>query len=296
MGQADSLHIRHMPRVAVIVLNWKRPVDSMRCLESLQALTYPAECRHIIYVDNASRDGSVQRVAQSFPDVTVIENAANLGYAGGNNVGLRRACADGAEYVLVLNNDTVVDPQLLDNLVAFAASHPRLGAATPKILESAEPTRIWSAGCTFNERSCEPTQRGHGQFDNGIFALPGLSDYAVGCGLFMTSEAIARVGLFDEEFYLVFEDADWSFRARNAGFEIWYVASAQMWHQGSASFGTDAASSALYRYYWTRNSLLFCRRHLLWPNRWVTYCTLLIRWCRYIANWWRSDHPASRLL
>jgi GT2 family glycosyltransferase len=283
-----------MPIVTTIVLNWRRADDSLRCIASLRGLTYPSH--QIVFVDNGSRDGSLEQVAAAYPDILTLQTGENQGYAGGNNVGLRRALDDAAEYILVLNNDTTVDSALLDHLVAFAQSHPGLGAATPKILDLNGPNTVWSAGCDLDMVSVQPAQRGTGQVDDGSFDASAPSDYAVGAALFMTRSALEQVGLFDEDYFLVFEDLDWSIRARRAGFEIWYVPTARVWHRGSASFGATSNASDEYRYYWTRNALLFVRRHVAPPARWIAYARLLIRWTRYAAHWWRSDRAMARAL
>ena len=148
------------PRVAVIVLNWNGREDTLECLRSIRSIAYSNF--GVIVVDNGSTDGSVAAIRASQPSVEVIDTGENLGFAGGNNVGIRRALELGADYVLLLNNDTVVDPGLLRAFVAAAALHPEAGAFGAKIYFHSEPTRIWYAGARWEAGAGELRSRGLG--------------------------------------------------------------------------------------------------------------------------------------
>ena len=136
------------PKIFIIVLNWNRAQDTVACISSLTKLNYSRY--NVVVVDNASQDGSAPIIKRSFPSLVVIENASNLGYAEGNKVGICYALAHGAEYVLVLNNDTVVDSDMLTELVRIAESDRMIGIVGPKIYDFQQPTKIWFAGANID--------------------------------------------------------------------------------------------------------------------------------------------------
>src|SRR5436190_7401977 len=145
MNDAD----RHAPSVAVIVLNWNGRDDTLACLESLAGLNY--DNFQVMVVDNGSTDGSVGAIRPRFPGVEIIETGRNLGFAEGNNVGIRLALDRGMDYVFLLNNDTVVDPSLLSELVAAAERCPEGGIFGAQILYHSDPLKIWFAGARWDE-------------------------------------------------------------------------------------------------------------------------------------------------
>src|SRR5262245_37473647 len=138
----------HRPHVAIILLNWNQPEYTLACLRSLGQLEYPNVT--VTVVDNGSTDGSPALIRARYPDVTLIENGRNLGFAAGNNVGIDLAMRDGADYVMLLNNDTEVAPDMVDDLIAVAESDSSIGIVGPKILYYDLPDTIWSAGGTID--------------------------------------------------------------------------------------------------------------------------------------------------
>jgi hypothetical protein len=248
------------PRVAVIVLNWNGRDDSIACLESLQKVAYPSF--DVMLVDNGSADGSVAAIHDRFPSLEIVETGRNLGFAEGNNVGIRIALDRGADYVLLLNNDTAVHPAILDELVAAAERCPEGGIFGAKILYHAEPARIWYAGALWHDdlmrfQHCYEDAQVRAD-DRGVAPV----DYACGCALLARSAMLRKVGLLDPIFFLTYEDTDLCFRARGAGFACYYVPAAKLWHKISTSFG--GAQSPLFVYFMTRNLLLWGERHLAW--------------------------------
>jgi hypothetical protein len=243
------------PRVAIVVLNWNNWRDTAECLASLQHLDYPNY--EVVVVDNGSTDGSPERIHDRFPDVTVLENGANLGYAGGNNVGLRYALARGAEGVLLLNDDTEVAPDLLSRLVEGTESEERVAAAGPTIYYYDPPHLIWSAGGRIDSRRGRTSILSLDEADYGQLGdEPREVDFATGCALWMSRQALRRVGLLDERFFAYFEEIEWCARARRAGFRVLHVPLAHVWHK----VPHDAReSSPGVHYYMTRNRLLFLR-------------------------------------
>lgn len=254
------------PLVAIIVLNWNGKQDTLECLRSLDRSTY-APVR-IYVVDNASSDGSLEELRRAFPPgdrLGYLTNESNLGYAGGNNRGIVRALDDGADFVLILNNDTVVDPNMLTTLVGVARQEPLAGICGPKVL--CEPARhlLYSAGerqsLWFNWR-----QIARGQSDPGDVGRPRDVDYVVGCAMLVSRGFIERVGLLDETFFAYYDEVDWCFRGRRAGYRVVVVPAAVVYHKGEASSGKGL--NPITAYYRTRNWIYFMRKHAAfyhWP-------------------------------
>jgi GT2 family glycosyltransferase len=247
-----------VPKVGVVVLNWNGREDTLKCLESLGRVEYPNW--DILVVDNGSEDGSVGAIRERYPAVTVIEAGSNLGFAGGNNLGIEEALRRGADFVFILNNDTVVAPDILGELVAAAQTDPRAGALAAKVYYMDDPARIWYAGACWNDMTAAFGHVGQGMLDDGA-QLESIAEtaYTCGCAMFIRRSAIETVGAFASEFFLLFEETDWCFRARAAGFRCLLAPGARVWHRVSASFGGQGG--ALYEYFWVRNRLLWAERH-----------------------------------
>jgi GT2 family glycosyltransferase len=248
------------PFIWIVVLNWNGLSDTLACLESLRHLRYAK--RRVVVVDNGSTDGSVAglRPATRAPDVEIIEAGRNLGYAGGNNLGIRYALERGADFILVLNNDTTVAPMLLDELIAAAERDPGAGCFGPWIFYMDDPEQLW---CTRTEWT--PTTAAFNAPDKGRLVGELVRDstrteYVCGAALFFRARVAQQIGLLDERFFLVYEDADWGFRARQAGFECVTVPSAHVWHKIGTSFGSEA--SPLRTYFSIRNKLLWAEKHV----------------------------------
>ena len=252
--------------VWIVVLNWNGLADTLACLQSLQQLHYPE--RRIVVVDNGSTDGSVDalRGARSGTGFELIETERNLGYAGGNNVGIRHALDNGAEFILVLNNDTVVDPLLLDELVGSAEQHPEAGCFGPWIFYMHDPERLWFTRSDWSSELSAFTAPGKGQLASELSSETTSTGYVCGAALFFRAGVARQIGLLDERFFLVYEDTDWCFRARRAGFACLAVPSARVWHKIGTSFGSEA--SPLRTYFSTRNKLLWAEKNASSGERW----------------------------
>lgn len=246
------------PKVFIVVLNWNRASDTVECVDSLQSLAYPNF--EIVVIDNASSDGSVSALQNKFPALKVIQNSRNLGYAGGNNVGVRYALDHGADYVLLLNNDTVVDRDLVRDLVSAMQREPQAGIVCPLIYDYRDPTKVWFAGSSINWATGESPHWGLGERDNGQFNRVIEVDRVTGCAMMVSRSVFERVGLFDPDYFLYYEDVDLCVRAAKAGFKSYCVQTAKVWHKESSSTGASQGSD-LHAYYHTRNRLLFLRKH-----------------------------------
>jgi GT2 family glycosyltransferase len=247
-----------VPHVATVVLSWNGRNDTLACLRSLAELDWP---RHTaIVVDNGSTDGTAAAVETDFPDVVVVETGHNLGFAEGNNAGLQAALAIGADYVLLLNNDTVVDPALLTELVDEAERRPDAGALCPLIYYLDPPDRIWYAGARFDaRRGHNGRHTGYGERDEGQYTAVRETGRGTGAAMLVRRAVIEQVGFLDGELFLQVEDVEWSLRMRAVGWRIFFVPAARVWHKVSRTTGGEHAPATAY--YEVRNTLAVCDRY-----------------------------------
>jgi len=251
------------------VLAWNGREVTEACIESVLRLDYPGF--GVLVVDNASTDDTVVALRARFDDrIELLRNERNLLFAGGMNVGLERALAAGYDFVLLLNNDVVLDPGLVRELVAEAAADARIAAAGPKIYYFDRPERIWFAGGELSLWRGWSRHRGLREVDRGQHDAARDVDYLTGCALLVRREALREVGLLDPGFGMYAEDADWCFRARARGYRLRYVPSARLWHRVSSSAGARSWFKARRR---LRGQMRFLRRHARWYH-WIT-----IPWC-----------------
>jgi GT2 family glycosyltransferase len=247
-----------MEHVAVVVLSWNGRDDTIECLASLGRMAW--EGLVTIVVDNGSADGTSEAVRERFPEVVLIRSEQNLGFAEGNNLGLRRALQLGADYVLVLNNDTLLDPDAISLLVAEARRRPDAGALCPLIYYADPPDLIWYAGAEYNpRRGYNPPQTGYREADRGQYSQVREITRATGAAMLVPRGVLERVGLLDAELFLHVEDVEWSQRMLAAGYRILFVPSARVWHKVSADTGGE--NSPTLAYYGMRNRLEVAARH-----------------------------------
>jgi GT2 family glycosyltransferase len=239
--------------LVAVVLNWNGGDDTLAALESLVGVD-------TVCVDNGSDDGSPDAVAARFPSVELIRTGVNLGFSCGNNVGIRRALARGADWVLLLNNDAVADPGLPAALAAAAAERPDAGVLACKVFFADPPDVLMYAGGRVNLRlGYWGRQDGFGQRDDGRFDTLRDVDRATGAAMAVSRAAIERAGLLDESLFAYAEDTEWCLRIREAGFGVVFVPDAKVWHVGSASTGGMRSPTSIY--YDTRNMIAVAERH-----------------------------------
>ena len=283
------------PSVCAIILNWNGLSDTLDCLESLSHLDYPA-CE-IVVVDNGSMDECAPVIRERFPGTTVFANEQNLGYTGGNNVGLRYALTKGADYALLLNNDTEVSPHFLRLLVEAARGDPEVGIAGPTIYYHAKPQVIWSVGGEIDWRQGQTGMVGLNERDSGQFGPePRQVDFVTGCALLVKRTVLERVGLLDERFFAYYEEAEWCVRAQRSGFKIVHIPQAHIWHKISPE---GRARSPLVHYYMTRNRLLFLKTTGADLRAWLH--TLVSEYLRTLVSWsvrskWRGKKAERRAM
>ena len=229
------MRMPELPLVYIIVLSWNGKDDTLECLKSLQKVTYLNF--KILVVDNASSDGTVRAIEENFPEVETLVNQTNLRFAGGNNVGIRYALEQGAEYILLLNNDTVVDPEFLSHMVRTAQSEFSVGMVGAKIYYHSDRHRLWYAGGKIEWWKGWVSHVGIREVDAGQYDTAREVDYITGCCLLAKRDVIEKVGMLDESYYIYGEDADWCVRALRAGYKLFYVPSSVVWHKLSVSSG-----------------------------------------------------------
>lgn len=250
-----------LPRVVIIVLNWNGGDDTLACLESLAGISYPNHA--VLLADNGSHDDSVARVQAHYPQVEILLNGANLGYAGGNNRAIAHVLPQRPDFVLLLNNDVVVATDFLEHLVEAARTNPTGGFFGAMTLAHGEYSAYIEAlgGCYWDPVRLDfRSLARHEPAAQHADPTPVALDYATGSCLLVRTSVIETIGLMDEKFFLTFEESDWCYRGRDAGFQSYGVPAARAWHKVSVSFG--GAHSPLVDYFMTRNRLYFARRHL----------------------------------
>ncbi len=283
------------PRVAIIILNWNGLNDSLACLASLVQLDYPAY--EIIVVDNGSSDNSVATIQATYPQVTLIETGDNLGYVGGNNIGLEYSQTTRANYALLLNNDTEVDPNFLSLLVEVAEADPTVGVVGPTIYYFDQPEVIWSAGGAIDWSQGRTSMLGLDEMEQRQFGQsPRPVDFVTGCALLIKMPLVAQVGMLDPRFFAYYEETEWCVRVAQAGFKILHVPPAKIWHKISH---VAREASPQGHYYMTRNRLLFLKLAQTGPHPWLN--TLLLDYARTLLSWtlkprWRHKAPQRRAM
>ncbi len=280
---------------AIVVLNWRNAAGTVACLNSLTKITTAGVT--VIVVDNGSGDDSVDVIRRHHPNLTLLETGSNLGYAGGNNVGVRYALDHGAEYVGVLNNDVTVDPDFLAPLLAASQQPSGAAITTPMICETERPEVIWALGADVDRHSAESYRLHAGErrtdWQN---RAPFEVEFAVGAAIFASRAVWERAGLLDESFFLYYEEADWCVRVRRLGIPIVAVPASCVWHEASAGEGR---TSPQITYYMTRNALWFLKRNLAGRHRILPLSRVILRAQWYVLGDLRRGQAArarARLL
>ena len=240
-----------MPNVGIVISNYNGWQDTVQCLESLQKQTY--RDFEIILLDDASTNDSVQQLQKHLTENTVfLPQEANVGFAAANNVGMRRALADGCDWVLLLNNDTVAAPDFLETLLWET---PAGAVSCPKMLFLDPPDEIWFAGGELDRATGKVRHLGGHEKDGPAFAEKKQVSFITFCCVLLPRQVIEQVGFLDETLFMYCEDVDYCIRLADAGVPLWFLPDARIWHKAGGSAG-----GMLSVYYITRNTLyLTCK-------------------------------------
>lgn len=276
-----------MKKVSVVILHYKGKDFTYQCLQSVKKLQTPNSKLETIIVNNNPLE-KLDDIKKKFPKFIFLETGKNLGFVGGNNFGIKRAMKDGADYVFLINNDTILAPDVLVQLIAAAEdgwphSHLRSKVEAPKkrkkigILgtkiyfasgyeyhhgrykEKDRGKVFWYAGGKIDWENVITKHRGVDEVDKGQYDKIEETDYVSGCGMFIKREVLEKIGLLDDKYFLYYEDADFSIKAKKAGFQLLFVPKAKMWHFNA---GSSEVGGPLQDYYMTRNRLLFGMRYV----------------------------------
>ena len=244
-------HTPYEPRIGALIVTWNRRADVLECIDSVKRSSYPRLATYV--VDNASSDGTYEAIAAQHPDVNLMRSEENLGFAGGNNLGLSWALEDGLDAILLLNDDILIAEDAVVRLIE-RSDDPEVGVVSPKVFVHSDPQTIWAAGGLVDSRGAA-VQKHYGELDRGQADEPSDIDYAVGCAMLVKTEAIRHVGLMDPRYYMYYEESDWCRRMRRAGYRILYVPESRAWHK--VSMNGHIRNHAPY--YFARNRLLYLR-------------------------------------
>ena len=243
------------PLVISIILNTNRRDDTLECLRSLAQQSY-SNHRPIV-LDNHSTDGSVEAIQAEFPAVEIIPIVENLGYAGNNNVGIQAALDQQADWVFVLNEDTIMAPDCLEKMVRVGSSDPQIGILGPMVYHHDEPEIIQTAGGLIT-KYWGGIHLAENEQDINQYHAPHQVDWISGCAILLRRAAIEQVGMLDTRFFYYWEETEWCVRTGKAGWKIVHVPAAKLWHKGVQRNYQPKPS---LMYYDTRNHLLFLYKH-----------------------------------
>ena len=259
-----------MTKVFLVILNWNGYKDTIECLESVSKVEPENYELHVVVIDNASTDNSVDKIMNFKThklEFNILTNKKNIGFAGGNNVGIKYSLEKGADYIMLLNNDTVIDKDLISGLLRTFREDIKIGVVSPKIYfapgfefhknrhkKNDLGKVIWYAGGDINWRNVYGVNHGVDEVDKGQYEKTLSTDFATGACAFFNAKAIKDIGLLDERYYLYLEDADISQRMKKAGWKVLYSPNGFLWHKVAQS---SAIGSELNDYFITRNRMLF---------------------------------------
>ncbi|MEI6145323.1 MAG: glycosyltransferase family 2 protein [Methylococcales bacterium] len=264
------------PKVFIIILNWNGKEDTLACLNSLKKSTYSNQ--EIVVVDNGSCDDSVEQIKALYPSVIVLETGENLGYAEGNNVGLRYVLGLASDYVFIINNDTIVSENCVDELIDTAIKMPNAGILSPLVMYYDEPEVIWYAGTLLEKINYNFSRDSDGiNIDSFDRKYPYKTITGAGCALMMPSKTLREIGLLHKDYFLYWEEMDLSYRMVKASYDIVVVPTAKMWHKIGSSFDLHKEDASKVKvYFWQRNRLLWAKRNLTSLAKWKIYFLSLI--------------------
>ncbi len=254
-----------MKKIGIVILNYNGIKDTLECLESLNKIKHNGFLITTYVVDYSHDKLEADKIKYAYPECLVIKKSGNLGFAGGNNVGIFQALEEGADYILLLNNDTMVHTDFLTGLFEFLESKPSVAAVSPKIYfakgfefhkDRYKPQElgnvIWYMGGQIDWANMYGSHPNVNDVDKGQFKKVQETDFVTGCCMLISKKALEKVGLLNERLFLYWEDVDWSLRAKRIGYKVYVDPKAYIWHKNAGSSGSG---SSLHDYFTNRNRL-----------------------------------------
>lgn len=259
-----------MKKIAIVILHFVNKKQTINCLELIKQLKVEGLKLKTIVVDNSEKE-HLDGLKDKFNDFVFLKTGGNLGYAAGNNFGIKKALKENVDFVFIINNDTILDKRILLNLVDFADSDPKIGILGPKIYfapgyefhqerykKENQGRVIWYAGGLIDWQNVVASHRGVDEVDHGQYDTSQETDFVSGCAMLIQKEVFQKIGFFDERYFLYWEDVDFCQRAKGAGYKVFFVPQAKLWHANASS---SEVGGKLHDYYMTRNRLLFGMKH-----------------------------------
>lgn len=255
------------PSVAIILVNWNSYEVTNDCILSLKKTSYPDF--KIILVDNGSADGSGQKLEQQHPGIIVLYSDKNLGFTGGNNIGLRYSLEHQFTYSMLLNNDTFVEPDFLTHLIGYISRHPKTGAVQPRIHFNYDRSLLWNGGSYFNQWTGFTYTKGEKKLPGKEHMIIKEVDWITGCALLVKNSVLSQVGLLAENMFIYSEDADLSFRIKEKGYHLVYIPASVIYHIAGMSNknktkGKEGYVNAVVHYLNQRNRIWLLKRYTKW--------------------------------
>lgn len=274
-----------------VVVNWNGGEDNLECLGSLIADGLSAQ--HVVFVDNASTDGSPDAVARAFPAVRLIRNERNEGYGHGTNRGVELALREGAELVFLVNNDVTFPRGLLALLGEALRADPGVGVVGPRLVYRDDPGRLWCAGGRMTYRQNLSVLLGHDQADGPRWLEARDVDYVPGCAMLVRREVFERIGLLDGEYFAYHEDIEFCLKARAAGFRVRLIGEGLAYHAAHAS--TGGGYNPHRKYMMGVNTIWFLRRYGT-PARWLSFVVFDVLTLPFVwaLRAWRGEGRSVR--
>ena len=254
-------------KLSIITVNYNGLKDTCELIDSIPF----NDTMEVIVVDNASKQDEATLIKNKYPKVNIIRSDNNLGFAGGNNLGIKAAKG---KYIFLINNDTIIKDLDFNSIINRLESSPEIGVVCPKIKFTWGNMPIQFAGYTpLSQVTVRNKAIGFGEEDRGQYDIPHPTPYAHGAAMMLKREVIDKVGLMPECYFLYYEELDWSIMITRAGYEIWYEPACTLYHKESQSTGQN---SPLRTYYITRNRLLLVKRNWKGFTKFLSYCYLII--------------------
>lgn len=266
--------MKSCPLVYIILVNYNGKEHTIECIKSLSQINY--ENYKIIVIDNNSTDGCIDELKESFEEVIVIKNNDNLGFAKANNIGIKYAMDNSGEYVLLLNNDTIVEKDFLDQLIKPFMEHKinKIGLTIGKIRYYDDKSLLWYAGGRINYFKANSQVYGLNETDIGQYDEEKEVEFATGCCMLISKDTLDRVGYLSDEYFLYYEDTDYSCKIINSGLKMIYVPKSIIYHKESVATNKFSYN---YQYYFARNRLLFIKNNMKFKSK-ITGYPITILW------------------